>query len=119
MQHSACGGTSEAAFSPSGIVAGRWKTHRLSWESTAAPPTCPVTHLFGNVCDQSGSGSNCGTWVLLGWAVACVRMTMAHPANTRTLCRIVVSFVEILAGNSSASHSIKIDLLSRRPVGIY
>src|SRR4029450_2892116 len=61
MQHSEAGGFSDAPRSPSGIVAGRWKTHTLSCESTATPPTCPVTHLFGNACDQSGSGSNIGT----------------------------------------------------------
>ena len=61
MQHSACGGLSDAAFSPSGIVAGRWKTHTLSCESTATPPTWPVTHLFGSACDHSGSGSKSGT----------------------------------------------------------
>jgi len=32
MQHSDCGGFREAPFSPSGMVAGRWKTHRLSWD---------------------------------------------------------------------------------------
>src|SRR5215472_8380096 len=61
MQHSACGGLREAACSPSGMVSGRWNTHRLSRESTASPPTCPVTHLFGNACDHSGSGSKSGT----------------------------------------------------------
>src|SRR5690349_4219976 len=61
MQHSDAGGLSDAPRSPSGIVAGRWNTHTLSCESTATPPTCPVTHLFGNACDHSGSGSNIGT----------------------------------------------------------
>ena len=61
MQHSDWGGLRDAPFSPSGIVSGRWKTHRLSCESTATPPTCPVTHLFGSACDHSGSGSNSGT----------------------------------------------------------
>ena len=58
MQHSACGGLSDAAFSPSGMLASRWNTQTLSCESTAMPPTAPVTHLFGSACDQSGSGWN-------------------------------------------------------------
>src|SRR5438046_2108129 len=93
MQHSACGGTSEAAFSPSGIVAGRWKTHRLSWLSTARPPTCPVTHLFGNACDQSGSGSNagtCGRFVcpLASWAGCCTK--------ARTSTAYILGFISFL-----------------------
>src|SRR5262245_10984664 len=77
MQHSACGGLSDAAFSPSGIVSGRWNTQTLSCESTATPPTCPVTHLFGNVCDQRGSGSKVGSCCLL-----CAESAMAiQPAT--------------------------------------
>src|SRR5262245_9544399 len=67
MQHSACGGLSDAAFSPSGIVDSRWNTQTLSCESTAMPPTCPVTHLFGKACDHSGSGSKVGP----GWRPDC------------------------------------------------
>ncbi len=61
-QHSACGGVSDAAFSPSGMLASRWNTQTLSCESTATPPTAPVTHRFGSACDHSGSGSKSGTW---------------------------------------------------------
>src|SRR5438105_4844328 len=99
MQHSDCGGTSEAPFSPSGIVAGRWNTHRLSCESTASPPTCPVTHLFGNACDQSGSGSNRGTCDLFACAAAYCSastttiMTTTAPPSAQTLFLISLSFL--------------------------
>src|SRR5437867_1535139 len=82
MQHSACGGVRDAAFSPSGIVAGRWKTQRLSWESTASPPTCPVTHLFGNASDQSGSGSNSGVCGRRAYAPACCSTSAAMIVKT-------------------------------------
>src|SRR5215203_276765 len=90
IQQSACGGFSDAAFSPSGIVDGRWKTQTLSCESTATPPTWPVTHLFGSASNHNGSGSKIGTRGRLAWALE----------RTRTS---PVTIVNVFIGDSARS----------------
>src|SRR5471030_3070247 len=84
MQHSAWGGVRAAAFSPSGMVAGRWKTQMWSCESIAIPPTIPDTHLFGSVLKNSGSDSNSGTWGRLICAAVGFPSTAATPIATTT-----------------------------------
>src|SRR5580704_4032484 len=65
------------------MVASRWNTQTLSCESTATPPTCPVTHLFGNAWDHKGSGSKRGTCCRLAWAfTGLVRKATAQPIVT-------------------------------------
>src|SRR5580700_2934385 len=65
------------------MVASRWNTQTLSCESTATPPTCPVTHLFGNAWDHKGSGSKRGTCCRLAWALTGpARKATAQPTVT-------------------------------------
>ena len=93
---------SDAAFSPSGMLAGRWNTQTLSCESTATPPTGPVTHLFGSACDHSGSGSKSGT---------CWRVVWAFPALSNT-----VATAPSVATTSTPAPHVHIVVFIRRPL---
>src|SRR5689334_11355040 len=78
------------------MVPGLWKTHTLSWLSTATPPTWPLTHLFGRACDHNGSGSNVGTCLAPDCAPAILPVdtrpktaAIASPAPSTTALRFI------------------------------
>src|SRR5262245_8074994 len=79
------------------MLAGRWNTQRLSCESTATTPTAPVTQLFGNSSDHSGSGSKRGISpraALLCAPLGPASAAAAKPASTRDARR--AGFVNVM-----------------------
>src|SRR5580698_5722338 len=97
------------------MVASRWKTQTLSCESTATPPTCPVTHLFGNAWDHKGSGSKRGTCCRLAWALTRLsrRVTVQLIVTASAMLTPTIHFVVVILTphyhedtKSSRSHEV-------------
>src|SRR2546425_2825445 len=58
------GGEGTAPASSLVRVRGRWMIQMLLWESTARPPTCPISQFLGSCFGQSGSTTNRGGTLL-------------------------------------------------------